>query len=396
MEGESLMERAQGLKEHLAGIRREIHSNPELGFKETATTELIRRELAELGVEIAPLELKTGLVGVLRGGRGGPGPATALRADMDALPVTENTGLPYASRNPGIMHACGHDGHVAILLGAARLLSEIRGLFSGTVKFLFQPAEELLNGAKTLVQAGCLRDPEVERIVGVHGWPDMELGKVGVQAGPFMASADSFVIRVRGAGGHAAYPHRSRDPVLASAHVVTALQAVVSRETDPMDRAVVSVCTLEAGTAFNVIPDEVVLGGTVRCEKEETRGAIRKRVDRVVARASAALGCDGEVQWTGLVPALVNDKETCLEIAEAARDVLGQESVEAPGATMGSEDFAVYLEQVPRGAMFRVGLGVPGREPMRLHNDRFDFNDDALPVGAAVLARLVLNTHRQA
>lgn len=393
MESQILMEKARGLQPRLGGIRHEIHRNPEIGFQEVATTERIRRELAELGVEILPLELRTGLVGLLRGERSGPEPVTALRADLDALPVTERTGLSYASRNPGVMHACGHDGNTTMLLGAAQLLSEAREDFSGAVKFLFQPAEEIFGGAKAMIEAGCLREPSVDRIVALHGWPDIEVGKVGIQAGPHMASADRFEIRVRGTGGHGAYPHLARDPVTAAAHVVTALQAVISRETNPMDRAVLSVCTLEAGTAFNVIPDGVILGGTARCENGSVRTAMREKVDRVVRGTAGAMGCKGEVAWTGLVPPLVNDEATCREIAGAAEDVLGPGAVEAPGVTMGSEDFALYLEHVPRGALVRIGLGVAGREAMRLHNDRFDFNDDALPVGAALLARLVLRTH---
>ncbi len=393
MESQTLMERARDLQPRLTRIRREIHQNPEIGFQEIATTERIRCELAGLGVEILPLNLGTGLVGLLRGERGGPGPVTALRADLDALPVTERTGLPYASRNARVMHACGHDGNITMLLGAAQLLSENREQFSGAVKFLFQPAEEIFGGAEAMIEAGCLREPTVDRMVALHGWPDIEVGKVGVQAGPHMASADRFEIRVRGAGGHGAYPHLARDPVTAAAHVVTALQTVISRETSPMDRAVLSVCTLEAGTAFNVIPDEVVLGGTARCENESVRAAIREKVDRVVRGTAGAMGCEGGTAWTGLVPPLVNDETACREIAGAAEDVLGPGAVEAPGLTMGSEDFALFLEQVPRGALVRIGLKEPGREAMRLHNDRFDFNDDALPVGAALLARLVLRTH---
>jgi amidohydrolase/hippurate hydrolase len=393
MESQNLMERARDLKPHLTRIRRDIHRHPEIGFQEVATTERVRRELTELGVEVVPLKLRTGLVGLLRGERNGPGPVTALRADLDALPVTERTGLSYASSNEGVMHACGHDGNTTMLLGAARLLAEARERFSGAVKFLFQPAEEIFGGAEAMIEAGCLQDPPVDRIVALHGWPDIEVGKVGIQAGPHMASADRFEVRVRGAGGHGAYPHLARDPVTAAAHVVTALQAVISRETDPMDRAVLSVCTMEAGSVFNVIPDEAVLGGTARCENESVRRAIRDRVGRVARGIAGAMGCEGEVAWTGLVPPLVNDEAACLEIAAAAEDVLGPGAIEAPGVTMGSEDFALYLERVPRGALIRIGLGVPGKEAMRLHNNRFDFNDDALPVGAALLARLVLRTH---
>ena len=394
MKWQDLFTHAENMKEGLAALRQRIHRNPELGFQERKTTALVKEELLSLGVEVLPLDLESGVVGLLRGGGSGPDTVTALRSDMDALPVTEKTGVAYASQTPGVMHACGHDGHVAALLGAARLLVGMKDQFSGVVKFLFQPAEELLTGAQTLIKAGCLEDPGVDRIVAVHGWPEIEVGKIGIYPGPYMASADRFEIRVRGAGGHGAYPHRAHDPVLAAAHTVVALQTIVSRETDPLDRAVLSVCTLEAGRAFNVIPDEAVLGGTVRCENERVRKAIQEKMVRVIRGAAAAFGCEGKLEWTGLVPPLVNDAEVSRMIADAAEAVLGPGHVEdLPKPTMGSEDFAVYLEHVAKGAFFRIGLGIPGREPMTLHNDHFDFNDDALPVGVAVLSGFVLMAH---
>lgn len=394
MKLQDLFIRAQDMKEDLTGLRRRIHSHPELGFQEKETTALVREELIALGLEVLPLDLKTGVVGLLRGGGSGPDTVTALRADMDALPVTEKTGVAYVSQNPGVMHACGHDGHVAALLGAARLLVGMKERISGMIKFFFQPAEELLTGAQALIRAGCLENPQVDRIVAIHGWPEIALGKIGIHPGPYMASADRFEIRIQGAGGHGAYPHRAKDPVLAAAHTVVALQAVISRETDPLDRAVLSVCTLEAGRAFNVIPDEAVLCGTVRCENERVRKAIEEKISRIIRGTAEAFGCEAKMEWTGLVPPLVNDEEVSRMIADAAEAVLGPGHVEdLPRPTMGSEDFAVYLEHVPKGAFFRVGLGVTGREPMTLHNDHFDFNDDALPAGAAVLAGFVLMAH---
>ena len=394
MDLRELKKKAEALSPHLTEIRRTIHRNPELGFQEKETTALVRKELSSLGVILAPLVLETGVVGLLHGTGMGPGTVTALRADMDALPIEERTALAHASRIPGVMHACGHDGHVAMLLGAARLLAERKEAFSGTVKFLFQPAEELLTGAPKLMESGCLENPAVDRLVAVHGWPDLDVGKIGIYPGPYMASADRFEICVQGAGGHGGYPHRTRDPIIAAAHMVVALQSIISRETNPLDQAVISVCTLSAGQAFNVIPDQALLGGTVRCLEEQVRAGLREKMRRVVENAPRAFGCEGRLDWTGLVPALVNDPETSRMISEAAEAVLGLGCVERlPGPVMGSEDFAAYLEQVPRGALFRVGLRRAGREVRPLHNSGFDFNDEALSIGASVLAGFVLRFH---
>ena len=390
----NLRSKAETLSDYMTTLRRRVHSNPELGFQEKDTSALVRKELSSLGVLLSPLEVETGVVGLLQGRGQGPATVTALRADMDALPIAEKTGLDYASRNSGVMHACGHDGHVAMLLGAARLLSETADAFSGTVKFLFQPAEELLTGAKKMIESGCLKKPEVDRLVAVHGWPDLEVGKIGVYPGPYMASADRFEISIQGVGGHGGYPHRSRDPIIAAAHTVVALQSIISRETDPLDQAVLSVCTLSAGHAFNVIPDQALLGGTVRCLEGRVRADLQKKMRRVVESTPRAFGCEGRLEWTALVPSLVNDVETSRMISEVGESVLGRGCVERlPGPVMGSEDFAAYLEHVPRGALFRVGLKRAGREAKPLHHSGFDFNDDALPVGASALAGFVLRFH---
>ena len=389
-----LMRKAETLSDYMTALRRRIHQNPELGFYEKETCALVRKELSSCGVVLAPLEVEAGVVGLLQGRGPGPGTVTALRADMDALPIPEKTGLPYASRNPGVMHACGHDGHVAMLLGAARILSETVDAFSGTVKFLFQPAEELLTGARKMIESNCLKNPQVDRLVAVHGWPDMEVGKIGVYPGPYMASADRFEISIQGAGGHGGYPHRTRDPIIAAAHTVLALQSIISRETDPLDQAVLSVCTVSAGNAFNVIPDQAVLGGTVRCLEGRVRADLHKKIRRVAESTPRAVGCEGRLDWTELVGPLVNDPETIRMISEVGEAVLGDGSVERlPGPVMGSEDFAAYLEHVPRGALFRVGLKGAGCEVKPLHQSGFDFNDDALPDGASVLAGFVLHFH---
>lgn len=389
-----LEKRAERITDYMTGLRRSIHRRPELGFCERETTALVRRELSSLGVGIEDLDLETGVVGLLQGTAKGPATVTALRADMDALPVTEKSGLSYASQNPGVMHACGHDGHVAMLLGAAKLLCELRDAFSGTVKFLFQPAEELLAGAQKMIDSNCLRNPDVDRIIALHGWPDLDVGKIGIFPGPYMASADRFEICIQGAGGHGGYPHRARDPVNAGAHTILALQSIISRETDPLDRAVISVCTVSAGHAFNVIPEQALLGGTVRCHEVRVRAELREKITRVVEWAPRALGCEGRLEWIELVPPLSNDPELCQIIDEVGEEVLGEGRVEyLPGPVMGSEDFAAYLQHVPRGALFRVGLKSAGRETIPLHNARFDFNDEALAVGASVLSGLVLRFH---
>lgn len=395
MELKDLLDRANDLRGYLTEIRRRFHRCPETGFQEKKTTALIRGELTSMGLEIQALDLETGLVALLRGSGPGPETVTGLRADIDALPVSEATALSYASENPGVMHACGHDGHITILLGAARLLLDLRGSFAGTVKFIFQPAEELLCGARAMIEAGCLDNPPVDRIIAAHGWPYIPVGRVGVMEGAVMASADRFEILIRGRGGHGAYPHRAVDPVLTAAHTVTAIQGIISRQTDPLEKAVLSVCIMEAGKAFNVIPGEATLGGTVRCMKEELRGEIRRRLERVVKGTASAFGCEGSLKWTDLVPTLVNDPRLSVQVKETAREILGPEGVEdLSEPTMGSEDFSLYLGKVPQGGvLFRLGLGVEGKEPVPLHNDHFDFNDDALPIGAAIMAGLVLKTH---
>ena len=251
--GKSVFEQAVQIKDHVTDIRRHIHKNPELPFEEFETSELIRRELEELGVEQVPINVPTGVLGIIRGSKQGANKVIALRADNDALPILENTGLSYASQNPGAMHACGHDGHTAVLLGVARLLSGMKDDFSGMVKLIFQPAEESIRGARAMVEAGVFKDPPVDIAVALHAWAAVETGKIGVFPGPYMASADKFTVTLKGKGAHGAYPHRSTDTVLAGAQGVVAFQNIVSREIDALDHVVISVCTFNGGNAFNVL-----------------------------------------------------------------------------------------------------------------------------------------------
>jgi amidohydrolase/hippurate hydrolase len=386
-----LLRRAKELETWMTGVRRAIHRNPELAMREYQTTELVKGELEKIGVEVKDIGLETGVLGLLEGT--GEGPVTGLRADMDALPIEERTGLDYASQNKGIMHACGHDGHTAILLGAAKMLSEMKERFGGVVKFIFQPAEESLGGAAKMVKAGVLENPHVSTVIALHGWPFLEVGKIGVCDGPFTASADTFSITVHGRGGHGGYPHKAVDPVLAACHLVAALQQVASRQIDPVDHVVVSVCSINGGTTSNVIPETVTLAGTVRCHEDSVRSTIEERIRKIADGVCSGFGCTCKVEYGYGVPRVVNDPGVMGQVARAAADVLGKGAVEELRPTMGAEDFSRLVNATGKGGFFRLGIAVPGREPVSLHNDRFDFNDAALPVGAAVFTRIILSNH---
>lgn len=385
----AILQKALEQQEYLTSIRRHLHQNPEIGFEEVETTGFIRRELEKLQVEIVPLSIPTGVLGIIRGTKPGMGKVIALRADIDALPIQEMTGVPHASNRPGVMHACGHDGHTTVLLGVARLLCEMRDQFSGTVKLLFQPAEERLTGAKSMIAAGVLENPAPEIILGLHGGTETPIGKVGIWSGPFMASADQFSITITGAGGHGAYPHRNRDPILAAAHVVVALQSVVSREIDAVDKAVLSVCQFHAGTAFNITPGEAVINGNVRCHDPKVRTTIPERMERIVGGVAAGLNCSHKMDYIFGIPAVANDPAVMASFTATARDTLGSDNViDLERPLMGSEDFAFFLEKLPKGGIFRLGVGnAPGRV---LHNALFDFPDEAIPVGVAAMTAFAL------
>lgn len=395
--GTEVFQKALEIKEYLTGIRRHLHQHPELGMKEYETTALVKNELEKMGVEIVPIDSEVGVLGILKGEKEGNQTVTALRADMDALPIQENTGLPYASINEGIMHACGHEGHTTSLLGAAKLLSSMRDQFSGTVKFIFQPGEETLLGAKAMVKAGVLENPKVDNIICLHTWPFMEVGKIGIWPGYYHASADIFKIRIFGGGGHGAYPHKANDTILAASHAVVALQSIVSRQAPATDSLVVSVGTIHGGNAFNVIPEEVNLSGTVRCHNAELRLTVAEKMDKILKGITEAFNCKYQLEFDYSVglPSVYNDPQITERIKEAAEQVLGEGKAELlPGPVMGGEDFSIYLEQVPNGAFFRLGNTIPGEVEISVHNERFNFNDDSLPVGVAVLTQYVLNMNK--
>ncbi|MEM0129542.1 MAG: M20 family metallopeptidase [Thermoplasmata archaeon] len=363
--------------------REAFHREPEPSNREAATREKIVAALASLGIRSQTYRGFFGVVGLIPSG--GRGPTVALRADMDGLPVTEETGAPFASRIPGTMHACGHDVHMSCLLGAAAVLADDPP--AGPVKLLFQPAEEEgeVGGALPFLRRGCLRDPRVDYVVGQHVEPGIPVGSVGIRRGPCMAAADRLRIRVRGTGGHAATPHQGPDAILAAAEIVTGLQAIVSRVRNPVDPVVVTIGQIHGGTRHNILPDHVDLEGTVRTLRPETRDRMEAAIRRRVRAIAASLGAKVTLDYRRGYPALWNPPAVTDRVAEGIAAGLGRERVvECEAPMMGAEDFARYLERVP-GTFLRLGVGVPGRRAS-LHSATFLPPEEALPTGAAVLA----------
>ncbi len=372
-----------GLDE-LVAWRRELHAMPELGFEEHRTAAFVAERLRAFGLDEVHTGIAgTGVVGVLRAGSGRR--TVALRADMDALPIAEESGRPWASRTPGVMHACGHDGHVVMLLGAARELAR-RRRFDGTVVFVFQPAEEMLGGGRRMVEEGLFDRFPATEVYGLHNWPWLPLGTFGVHVGPVMAAADRFRIRLRGRGCHAAMPHLGRDPVTAAAQLVSALQLLAARETDPLDAAVVSVTILTAGEADNVVPETAELRGTLRSLRAATRDRLARRVTETARGLAAALGLEAEVEVTPGYPATVNTAAEAGHAAAAATAVPGAAVRRDLPPSMAAEDFAFMLEARP-GAYVWLGTG-SAADGRILHSPAYDFEDAAIPWGVAWWVRL--------
>ncbi|MEW6636562.1 MAG: amidohydrolase [Actinomycetota bacterium] len=371
--------------EHIVALRREIHREPELGFDTQKTAEKVLAALDGLPLEIETGIAQNGVVATLRGTGGGP--TVGLRADMDALPITEKTGLPFASEIEGRMHACGHDGHTSMLVGAARVLSGLRGRLSGSVKFFFQPAEEGGGGGRVMVEEGVAED--VYRVFALHLWPGLPFGTVATKGGPIMAAADAFEMTVRGRGGHGAMPHLAADAVAISAQIVTALQTIVAREVDPVEPAVVTVGEIEAGTAFNIIPETARLGGTVRTLNEDLRRRMPGRIEELARGVACGMRGEADLDYTFSYPVTNNDEEAAERVLKVAAELFGEKSVlRLPNPSMGAEDFAYFLEKIP-GAF--VWLGV-GEEISGLHTPTFAFDEEILPRGSALLAALALES----
>jgi amidohydrolase len=373
----------------LVKTRRTIHMEPELGFEEHNTSRLVAETLEEFGIEMKKEVAKTGVVGLLRTGR--EGPTLGIRADMDALPIEEENETAYKSRQKGKMHACGHDAHTTMLLGAARVLAMNPNLLEGlggNVKFLFQPGEEGFAGGRVMVEEGVMDNPPVDMVIAGHINPHIQVGGIGTRSGPTLAAADKFTITLRGAGSHAAHPDLSRDPVLAAAHLVAALQGIASRNVDPFDSVVVSVTCVNAGSAFNIIPEEAIMQGTVRTIRAETRDLVIARMEETIRGIATAFRIEAKLDFVEGYPPLVNNPNATRLIQDAAREVLGEEKIQEYSPSMGAEDFA-YMVNARPGAMFRVG----GRNEARgivhgIHTSRFDLDEDALTVGVSVFVQV--------
>ncbi|SDB61016.1 M20 aminoacylase family protein [Belnapia rosea] len=370
----------------MAEWRQDFHRHPELGFEERRTSDVVAAKLAEWGIEVHRGLATTGLVGVLR--NGGSGRSIGLRADMDCLAMQEQSGVPHASTIPGRMHACGHDGHTATLLGAARYLAETRN-FDGTVHFIFQPAEEGGGGGRVMVEEGLFERFPCDSVYGIHNAPDLPLGECSAVAGPIMAASDGIAITVRGVGGHAAKPHIAIDPVMVGAHILVALQAVVARRIDPLKSAVLSVTQFHAGSAGNVIPDTAELRGTVRTLLPEVRDQMERLIAQVAENTAAAHEAVAEVTYTRRYPPTVNHAAETDRAAEAAGRVLGAAKVHRDlPPVMGGEDFSFMLLKRP-GAFLFMGQKGTDRGGVPVHHPHYDFNDDLLPIGASYFATLV-------
>jgi len=375
--------------EWLVELRRYFHQYPELAYNEYETAAKIVRVLDELGVDYLKGVGKTGVVASMSAKQ--PGPTVALRCDMDALPLAEANNVPYKSRNPGVMHACGHDGHVTIVLGAIRWLLEnkwpVRG--RGRILFLFQPAEEGGAGARAMLDSGVLASEAVAAIFAVHMHPELPVGQIGVAEGVSNAASTTVRIRLIGKGGHGAHPHLCADPIVAGAYLITELQSIISRNVSPLDSAVLTIGSFQAGTAPNIIPQEARLEGTLRTLKEQTRKLIEKRLEDLVAGLEAAYGVSTELSVIPGYPMLVNDSNLARLCLRECGDLLGAEQVKMEAARMGAEDFAYFLEKYP-GLLVRLGCREPETEyRYGLHSPYFDFDERALDVGVQLFIRLI-------
>lgn len=372
----------------VAELRRHLHANPELSRAEHDTSRKVRALLEGLpGIEVLPPLMDTDVVALLDGGRGGP--CLALRADLDALPIDEETDVAYKSTVPGVMHACGHDGHTAILVGTAMVLSAVRDTLPGRVKFIFQPDEEQGGGGGVLCERGVLEAPKVDAAIALHGWPSTPVGTISIRPGPVMAANTAFHVTVRGRGAHAAYPYRGVDPIVIAAHIITALQSIVSRTVDPLDAAVVTVGHVSAGSATNVIPPECFMKGTLRYLRDEVGEHLRNQVWAIAENTARAHGGEAAVAFESGYPPMTNDAYLAGLIEGVTRDLLGPDQLVTDEPTsMGVEDFAFYAQRVP-AAEFRLGLRPKDMEAYpSLHNPRFDFNDEATPTGIRMFCEI--------
>ena len=372
------------IKDIIVSTRRDIHQHPELAFDEHRTSKLVAERLESFGIEIQTGVGKTGVVGTLKGKNAGK--TIAFRADMDALPIQETSDISYKSINTGIMHACGHDGHTAMLLGTAEVLSKQADKLNGTLKFFFQPAEEGQGGARFMIDDGALEG--VDEVYGIHLWNYQKYGTIGVKSGPIMAAADIFEITVHGKGGHGAAPQGTKDAVLIAAHLIQTLQTIVSRNTNPIESTVVTVGQINGGYNFNIIADKVTLRGTTRAYTEDNRQLIKKRMKEIIAGTEKTFGTKIELDYEDGYPPTVNDPTAADNLLNAAQKIVG-DGAGHPYLSMGAEDFSYFLQKVP-GCYFLVGSAPEGREPLSVphHCSHFDIDERALLVGSSVYLQL--------
>lgn len=389
---ENLLSMAKELGDELIKIRRHIHQNPELGHEEYETSSYIISYLAELGLEVTKEVGKTGVVGLLRGtSTPNSGLTIAVRADMDALPIQEETGAEYASKKSGCMHACGHDAHVAMGLGVAKILSRLKSQLKGNIKFIFQPCEEKPpGGALSMIEEGVLENPQVDAILAVHVTPAIPSGSIGFKSGATMAATDEFEVKVRGKGGHGALPHQTIDAVVLGAQVIQALQAIPSRRVDPLQPVVLTIGTVKAGVACNVIADEMTMTGTVRTLDPNLRHEMPKMMKQTIAGIVSGAGGDFNFKYDFGYPALYNNEKMVEFVKETAYELMGQGKVlNVKNSSMGGEDFAYFAEKRPACYCF-LGIGFKNRENYPWHHPKFDLNEESLPIGVALLARSVI------
>lgn len=375
------------MKEWLIDIRRTIHMHPELGFEEVETSKLVSDWLEKFGLEVKRGVAKTGVVGLLYGQQ--PGKTVAIRADMDALLMDEPNRVPYASRIKGKMHSCGHDAHVTILLGVARFFSLMKDRIKGNIKWIFQPAEEGGGGGRVMVEEGVLENPRVDAIFGAHVFPLLPVGKVGIYEREGLAAADSVKIKIIGKGGHGAMPHLCKDPILAAGHVITQLHAIVSRNVNPLDSAVITIGKINGGTAINIIPDEVEMLVTVRSLNSQVRDTLNRRMEEVVQGVARSFEMDYQYEFEYGYPVLINHTEMSRLVASACSKGIGEKNVEVLKPSMGAEDFAYYLEKVP-GSFFRLGIRNEGKGIIHpYHSSLFDIDEEVLPFGVEMFVRII-------
>jgi amidohydrolase len=386
----NFLQHAEELFPYTQALRRDFHIHPELGFNEIRTGGIVAKELEALGIEVTKGVGKTGVVGYLEGSR--PGPTILLRFDMDALPITEETGAEYASTNPGVMHACGHDGHTAVGLTVAKMLHAQRDQLAGSIKFCFQPSEEGTNGeevggALMMMRDGVLESPRVEKTLALHVWNDRPLGWIHVAEGPVMAGAEMFIVKLTGKGGHGAAPETTIDPVVAAAQIVTALQSIVSRNVAPLKPAVVSVTSVHSGTAFNIIPQTAELNGTIRTFEPEVRKLVLERFEQIVRGIASSMGCEVEITIKQVTAPVINNGDVAASVLQSAQSVFPQTDIDTSSyLTMGAEDMG-YMQEKADGCYFFVGSANDEKNlNYNHHHPKFDFDERVLVTAAALMA----------